>query len=92
MIYLAAVQFVQFKEIEMKTWKELNGLTQGWMSMLGGFSPTVNPQDKQVKGVMFDSEGEIIKAYLDPDELREIADACLEVAQFLEDRAKENQK
>lgn len=56
-----------------------------WMTELGNFSPTVNVENRCVKGHLADG-----RTYFDSDELRSIAKACNEVADWLDNRAKEN--
>lgn len=62
-----------------KPWSEK---TAEWMDVLGGFGPTVN--NEHVKGYTCDENGDPVKTYLNAEELREIAAACLEVAESLE--------
>ena len=68
-------------------WKDdISDLSRGWMELLGNFGPTVNEQKRELKGYLHDDEGGD-KAYLDSGELREIAASCIEVANWLDDRA-----
>lgn len=68
-------------------WKtDISSLAQTWMKFLGDFSPTVKEQSRELKGYMHDDEGGG-KVYLDAGELREIAAACTEVADWLDKRA-----
>lgn len=73
----------------MSDWdKDLGVLAKTYMELLGNFSPTVKPQDKQVKGYMLDPDGyEGDKVYLDSGELRELALSCNAVADWLDKRA-----
>ena len=58
------------------------------LKFLGNFGATVNPKNKEIKGYMLDpDEGEGGKVYLYPDDLRSLASACSEVAEWLEERA-----
>ena len=66
----------------MKTWSELDKETLGWMTELGNFSPTTNIESKQLKG--HTDEG---KTYYDSSDLRQIAKACLDAANWLDERA-----
>ena len=66
---------------------ELTKNTLAWMKLLGDFSPTSSPAQKQVKGYMLDNDGEGYKVYFDAGELRELAIACLEVSDWLMVRA-----
>lgn len=63
-------------------WEELNPKTLEWMQELGDFGPTVKEENKEVKGW-----GDGGKIYWGAEDLREIAAACLEVADWLEKRA-----
>ena len=62
-----------------KPWSEK---TAEWMDALGNFGPTVN--NEHVKGYTCDEYGEGVTTYWDAEQLREIAAACLEVAESLE--------
>lgn len=68
--------------------KDISDSTNEWMVELGNFSPTVNVRDKLVKGYMTDGSGDAGRVYFDPSDLRGLAAACLEVADWLENRAK----
>lgn len=58
------------------------------LEFLGSFSPTVNPSHKMIKGYLYDGdEGEVGRVYLEPSDLRALASACNEVAEWLEERA-----
>jgi len=70
----------------MKDWS-LNA--ESVMRFLGNFGPTVNAGDRQVKGYMLDEDGDAGKVYLNPNDLRDIAAACLEVAAWLNERSDE---
>lgn len=64
----------------MKEWSER---TQEWMQSLGRFSPTTDSQ--YIKGYAYEyEEGGTYTIYWDATSLREIAAACLEVAESLE--------
>lgn len=65
---------------------DLSGLALTWMKFLGDFSPVSNPKEKQLKGYMHDDDGGC-KVYLDSGELRELAQACIEAADWLDKRA-----
>ena len=66
--------------------KELSANAMVWMKFLGDFSPTCNEARKELKGYMFDESGGG-KAYIYSGELRELARACIEVADWLDKRA-----
>lgn len=59
------------------------------MRELGGFGPVTDASRRTVKGYTYDEDGIGCKTYYTSDDLREIAEACLEVADWLDDRAKE---
>ena len=65
---------------------DISALSKTWMKFLGEFGPTVNEQSREIKGYMHDDEGGG-KVYLDAGELRELASACNEVADWLDKRA-----
>lgn len=71
----------------MKQWTDLNPDTLEVMKELGYFTPTSRVEDKLVKGYTYDENGEGCKTYLSPENLRDIAYACIEVADFLDERA-----
>lgn len=56
------------------------------MKFLGNFSPTVHAKNKEVKGYMLDDDGGC-KVYLSSDDLREFAESFIEVANWLDKRA-----
>lgn len=63
--------------------KEWSKKTAEWMESLGQFGPTTD--NKYVKGYAYDyEEGGTFTIYWDARSLREIAAACLEVAESLE--------
>ena len=65
--------------------------TQEWMEFIGEFGPTIKPENQELKGRVFDpEEGGTVKTYLGVDELRSIAMACHEAADWLEERARMN--
>lgn len=66
--------------------KDLSNNAKSMMKFLGRFNPTIHAQHKTIKGYMHNSDGEG-KVYLDSGELRELAIACNEVADWLEKRA-----
>ena len=58
------------------------------LEFLGSFAPTVNPSHKMLKGYMYDvDDGQYGRVYLEPSDLRALASACNEVAEWLEERA-----
>lgn len=67
--------------------REVSESARGWMRTLGNFSPTVNPDNREVKGAILGEYGDAEKAYFSSKELRELAAACSEVADWLDKRA-----
>ena len=73
--------------------REVSESSRGWMRALGNFTPTVNPLYREVKGSMLGEYGDSEKkTYFDSKELRELATACIEVADWLDLRADTNQQ
>lgn len=67
---------------------ERSSLCNEWMKFLGNFGPTVNVENRQIKGYMLDpDDGEGGKVYLDSNELRALAESCEEMAEWLDARA-----
>ena len=64
----------------------ISSLAHTWMKFLGDFSPTVREENRELKGYMHDDEGGR-KVYLDAGELRELASACNQAADWLDKRA-----
>jgi hypothetical protein len=63
-----------------------NARTQ--MRFLGNFPPTSDPSRGQLEGVVLDDDcNGGTKCYLGPKDLRDLASACVEVADWLETRA-----
>jgi hypothetical protein len=69
------------KKINIDDWRALPPLVLTWMEWLGHFSPTY---DGDIKGHKLDSDGEGGKEYLDSGELRELSQACIIVADWLD--------
>lgn len=67
-------------------WNDLPGSVLDTMKFLGHFSPTSAPEQKFVKGYMHDEDvgG---KCYLDSNDLREMAEHFIVVADWLDKRA-----
>ena len=71
---------------------DISAEAQKIMEELGHFGPTVNIADATVKGWMYDDEiASVCKTYWTSGELRKIAAACNEVADWLDKRAKEGE-
>ena len=67
--------------------REVSEGSRAWMRTLGNFGPTVNPIYREVTGYMLGDSAEAEKTYYDSGELRELAAACIEVADWLDKRA-----
>jgi len=70
----------------MTDWHDLGQETLSVMKDLGEFGPTVHVKNREVKGYTFDDEGGN-KTYYSSDDLRNIAAACIKVADWLDKRA-----
>jgi hypothetical protein len=72
-------------------WNELSKATLEAMEVIGNYGPTANPEGRTVKGYTWDADdGCGGQCYLDSRDLREIAVACIEVADWLDKRAEES--
>jgi len=70
--------------------KELSSNAIFWLEFLGNFQPTANVQHKSIKGWMIDRDAVGVESvYLDSENLRTIANALNETANWLEDRVRE---
>jgi hypothetical protein len=67
-------------------WDDLDDATRRIMRELGEFGPTGNEEDKEVKGLAVTEDGEVVKMYYRSIDLRAIAEACIEVADWLDER------
>lgn len=63
-------------------WEDLSIDARQWMRDLGEFGPTVHAAKREVKGYGIDG-----KTYYTSEDLRGIAAACTEVADWLDRRA-----
>mgnify|MGYP007072040832 CR=1 FL=1 len=72
--------------------RDISGSAKAWMKLLGNFGPTVRAESREIKGVTVDDDGDHVKTYYDSGELRELALACTEVADWLDRRAKAEQQ
>lgn len=68
-------------------WDELSWNARYWMDKLGSFGPIDNKKAKTLKGSTLSEYGEGVKTYWTSQDLRDIADACTEVADWLDKRA-----
>jgi poly(3-hydroxyalkanoate) synthetase len=76
----------------MKKWEDIGSDHLCIMREMGHFSPTVNKEDRQVKGWMSDfDDGGVTKVYWTSKDLREIAESFIIVADWLDERAKEEE-
>lgn len=67
-------------------WEDVSERTRDVMKELGNFGPTVDAIDRAVKGWTYE-DGECGKTYWTSDDLRQIAAACIEAADWLDRRA-----
>lgn len=72
-----------------KQWGSISENAKNTMSNLGSFGPTTKSNEKLIKGYMVDEDGERGKIYFDSDDLRRMAAGMIEVAEWLENRAKD---
>lgn len=70
----------------MANWEDISASARDVMKALGNFGPTVHASAREVKGYTYE-DGEGGKQYLSSDDLRRIAAACEEVAEWLDKRA-----
>lgn len=68
-------------------WNALSANALEQMRKLGNFSPTYNAQNREVKGYALGEDGDGYKTYWTSEDLRKIAAACNEVADWLDERA-----
>ncbi len=68
-------------------WSDLSECALHVMRDLGNFGPTVNPENREVKGYMLDPDGDCGKCYYNSNDLRLVAQGCIEVANWLDKRA-----
>ncbi len=64
-------------------WTDVSEDARDWLKMLGNFGPTVHAKNRELKGYLSD-EG---RTYFDAGDLRNIAAACIEAADWLDKRA-----
>lgn len=70
-------------------WEDLDVTHRNIVEDLGNFSPTVNIDYREVKGYMLDGNGDAGKVYFNSKDLREIAESCIAVANWLDLRAEQ---
>jgi len=66
---------------------ELSARALETLAELGNFVPTVNVQDKLMKGYALDSDDERCKTYWSSADMRRIAAGLIEASDWLETRA-----
>lgn len=71
---------------EMK-WSDVSYDARAWLDTLGSFSPTVHAPNRELKGYLHDLEGGDGRTYFSAADLRRIAEACTEAADWLDKRA-----
>jgi len=69
------------------TWTEVSEVSRQWLKTIGDFGPTVHAKSRELKGYLHAEEGEDGRTYIDANELRELAAACVEAADWLDKRA-----
>jgi len=67
-------------------WNDLPAPALETMKSLGNFSPTSNCDQKMVKGYVYE-DGEVGKCYLNANDLRDMAQDLIVVADWLDKRA-----
>lgn len=68
-------------------WDDVSEDARDWLRMLGNFSPTVHTAQRELKGYVHCDEGEDGRIYLEAKDLRKIAAAFVEAADWLDKRA-----
>lgn len=67
-------------------WEDLSQSARSWMAEIGEFRATFDVKDREVKGMTYVG-GEPCESYFNSNDLRRIADTCIEVARWLDMRA-----
>jgi len=73
-------------------WKDLDEKHRNKMAEIGNFSPTVNVTYKEIKGYTMDQDGFTTKTYWNDKDLRDLAESCIAVADWLDLRAEQQTK
>lgn len=68
-------------------WTDVSQVSRDWLKTIGDFGPTVHAKNRELKGYLHAEAGEDGRTYLDANELRELAAACNEAADWLDKRA-----
>jgi len=63
-------------------WTEVSEESRCWLKMLGGFGPTVHAKNRELKGYLVEG-----RTYFDAGDLRNIAAALIEAADWLDKRS-----
>ena len=71
--------------------QDISKVALAWMQLIGNFGPTVHADKRELKGYTMDSDGDTVKTYYDSGELRELANSCIEVADWLDRRAQQGE-
>lgn len=71
-------------------WDDVSESARAVLRDLGNFGPTVTAAHRMVKGYMSDDGGGSASVYYTSGDLRLMAQACNEVAEWLDERAEEH--
>lgn len=66
------------------SWKDVSKASRKVMEELGDFSPEIIGNNIEIRGYLVDRDGSIEATYLKASDLRKIANACTEVAKWLD--------
>lgn len=69
--------------------EDLSQETRDWLDDLGQFRPTADAKRKTMRGVFNNPDGGNEQWYISSSNLREIAKACVETADWLDRRAEQ---
>lgn len=69
-------------------WEAISEKARDVMKELGHFGPTTRAEEGLVKGYMACDDGDDGRCYWSSDDLRKVAAGCIEVADWLDARAK----
>ena len=68
-------------------WADVSEEARDWLEMLGNFGPTNAVKLRELKGCVHSDHGEDGRVYVASRDLRNIAAACIEAADWLDKRA-----
>jgi hypothetical protein len=71
-------------------WDDLSESARAALKDLGNFGPTVTASHRLVKGYMANDDGDTVSVYYTSRDMREMAKAFVEVAEWLDKRAEEH--